>query len=388
VYAVAVVHAVTRYAVAVASVGVAIALTIALPDLLAPMRFFFLWVAVLLTAVVAGTGPALTAAALSVIAAAILIFAPLGVPMVGAAKDAIRLALFASFATALGVAVGMRRTAQQRAHALNARLLEEASERKRLQEAAEAANRAKDEFLTTLSHELRTPLTAISGWAHMLEAGIADEATQKVAIGTIVQSAKAQAELIDDLLDISRVVAGTLQLRVAAVDLGRVVQEVVLAAKPAADAKSISLELVTPSQPVTVRGDDRRFRQIVWNLVTNAVKFTGRDGSVRVTLSVAVPQARIEVSDNGRGIEPAFLPYVWDRFRQGDSSTSREYGGLGLGLSVVRHLVEMHGGSVAVESAGPGRGATFRVDLPLAPAGSAPSPAGPDELVETAARLS
>lgn len=236
----------------------------------------------------------------------------------------------------------------------------------RLYEAAESANRAKDEFLATLSHELRTPLTAISGWAHMLRNGMTDEQTSRVAIDTIIRSAKSQGELIDDLLDLSRVVAGTLRLSITTIDLGQLVEEVVVAARPAADAKQLSLEVAAPKQVIAVRGDDRRLRQIVWNLVSNAVKFTDTGGRVRVRLRAAGSAARVEVSDTGRGIDAAFLPYVWERFRQADSSTSREHGGLGLGLSVVRHLVELHGGTVHVASEGMGRGATFAVEVPLA----------------------
>ena len=236
----------------------------------------------------------------------------------------------------------------------------------RLYEAAEEANRAKDEFLATLSHELRTPLTAISGWAHMLSMGIADEDTKRLAIETIVRSAHTQGELIDDLLDLSRVVAGTLHLQVAPVDLQQIVEEVLLAAKPAADAKDVILTLNGSAQAIVVRGDERRLRQIVWNLVTNAVKFTNPGGRVELTVAAQGAMACVEVKDMGRGIDPAFLPYVWDRFRQADSSTSRQHGGLGLGLAVVRHLVEMHGGTVHAESEGLGRGAKFRVEVPLA----------------------
>ncbi|MDQ3281092.1 MAG: ATP-binding protein [Acidobacteriota bacterium] len=235
----------------------------------------------------------------------------------------------------------------------------------RLYEAAEAANRAKDEFLATVSHELRTPLTAISGWAHMLQLGMTDEKNSRLAVDTILRSAKAQGELIDDLLDLSRVVAGTLHLDVQTVDLATIVEEVATAARPAADARRLTLSYEA-SHSLHVRGDERRLRQIVWNLVSNAVKFTDAGGSVRLVLSLQGKSARVEVHDTGRGIDPAFLPYVWDRFRQADSSTSREYGGLGLGLAVVRHLTELHGGTVGVESEGRGRGATFRVDLPLA----------------------
>jgi PAS domain S-box-containing protein len=235
----------------------------------------------------------------------------------------------------------------------------------RLYEEAEAANRAKDDFLATLSHELRTPLTAIAGWAHMLQVGIQDESTRRLAIDTIVSSANTQKELIDDLLDVSRVVAGTMQLDVQPVDMLRIVHEVLVAARPAAEAKEIALTQEADGAAI-VRGDERRLRQIVWNLVTNAVKFTQRGGTAKVRVSTNESMVRIEVTDTGKGIDPAFLPYVWDRFRQADSSTSRAHGGLGLGLAVVRHLVEMHGGTVDAESGGAGKGSTFRVEIPLA----------------------
>ena len=246
----------------------------------------------------------------------------------------------------------------------------------RLYEAAEGANRAKDEFLATLSHELRTPLTAITGWAHLLSAGIEDESTRQLAIETIVRSANAQRELIDDLLDVSRVVAGTLHLEMRTVDLVKVVEETLVAARPAADARGVALSLESRGE-VVVRGDERRLRQIVWNLITNAVKFTERGGSATVRVSAAESVARVEVTDTGKGIDPAFLPYVWDRFRQADSSTSRAHGGLGLGLAVVRHLAEMHGGTVHAESEGLGRGATFRVEIPLARADDGRAAASP-----------
>ncbi|HYH08088.1 MAG TPA: ATP-binding protein [Thermoanaerobaculia bacterium] len=237
----------------------------------------------------------------------------------------------------------------------------------RLYEAAESANRAKDEFLATLSHELRTPLTAIAGWAHMLQVGTTDKATTALAVDTIVRSAKAQGELIDDLLDLSRIVAGTLHLHVLTVDLVKIAEEVLVSARPAAEAKALRLELTSGTHTrVLVRGDERRLRQVVWNLVSNAVKFTGSGGRVSVTATAHGSMGRVEVSDTGRGIEPEFLPYVWDRFRQADSSSSRQHGGLGLGLSVVRHLVDLHGGTVHAASSGSGQGATFWFELPLA----------------------
>lgn len=525
-----------RYILAVAVTVVALLLTDALPGFLTPMRLFFLWCAVLITAVVAGLGPALLAVAISLVGAAYLIFGPPGTFVVTDWTDVVRLVLFAAFASSISYAVGLRQRAEQRAAALSTKLSADMETRRRheksaafinrasevlssslgveqtmrnlarlcvpaigdwcgidiatdegyerlvvehadvtrlqlvreldrfrplpeadliaqvirtgksqlveeitdqllasaasspehlamvkslgvrstiiapmvargrtlgaltvvygesdrrytqedvpfledlarraaiaidnarLYEAAESANRAKDEFLATLSHELRTPLTAITGWAHMLQLGMTDEQTTKLAVDTILRSAQSQGELIDDLLDLSRVIAGTLHLNIITADLTKIVEDLIVAARPAADAKRLRIEL-TAAPNVLVRGDDRRLRQIVWNLVTNAVKFTDERGAVRVNLSLRGPMARVEVTDSGRGIDPAFLPYVWDRFRQADSSASRQHGGLGLGLAVVRHLVELHGGTVRAESAGAGRGATFAVELPLA----------------------
>jgi signal transduction histidine kinase/BarA-like signal transduction histidine kinase len=542
---------VMRYAVAVLTTVTALALTISLGAFLAPMRLFFLWCAVLITAMVAGMGPALLAVGLSLAGAAYFVFAPDSSSM-----EITRLVLFALFAGGISYAVGLRRRAEQRAATLSRKLTDEITERRReeehqaflnrasivlssslgyeqtmrnlarlcvpaigdwcgidiataggyerlvvehadvarlqlvreldrfrpppdvnpiaqvmnsgkpqlieevtdellasaaqspehlqmvkalglrslliapmvargrtlgaltvaygesgrryskddvpfledlgrraaiaidnarLYEAAESANRAKDEFLATLSHELRTPLTAISGWAHMLQLGMTDEKTTSVAVDTILRSAKAQGELIDDLLDLSRVVAGTLHLNIVTADLTKIVEETVIAARPAADARRLRLQ-VTAQPDVFVRGDERRLRQIVWNLVTNAVKFTDDGGSAAITLSVHGTRARVSVSDTGRGIDPAFVPYVWDRFRQADSSTSRQHGGLGLGLAVVRHLVELHGGTVHVESEGIGRGATFTVELPLARDGE--RPAATDDAATAPPRLS
>lgn len=240
-----------------------------------------------------------------------------------------------------------------------------------LYEAAEQASRTKDEFLATLSHELRTPLTSIVGWAHMLQQGMTDEESTKVAVDTILRSARSQGELIDDLLDISRVVAGTLHLDIAPVDLVQLISEVLVAARPAADAKGLSIAWTDHPRSLTVNGDVRRLRQVVWNLINNAVKFTAK-GSVTIRLEAEDAMAVVTIQDTGRGISPEFLPHVWDRFRQADSSTSRQHGGLGLGLAVVRQLVELHGGTVAVESAGHGSGSTFSFRIPLAHAEEPP----------------
>ena len=226
------------------------------------------------------------------------------------------------------------------------------------------ANRAKDEFLATLSHELRTPMTAIMGWSKLLASDL-DPSTRDAAIDAIQKSSRAQAQLIDDLLDVSRITAGKMRIEPRAIDVGPVVRAATEAIVPAANAKGVRLEVTIPPAPVLVSGDTQRLQQVFWNLLTNAVKFTPRGGSVMVTVRATEEDAVIEVRDTGQGIAPDFLPHVFERFRQADSSTSRAYSGLGLGLAIVRHLVELHGGDVDVESAGTGTGSTFRVTLPV-----------------------
>jgi PAS domain S-box-containing protein len=230
---------------------------------------------------------------------------------------------------------------------------------------AEAANRAKDEFLATLSHELRTPLNAILGWASILAAGKRDSATLARAAETIARNARAQAELIDDLLDVSRIITGRLRLDTRAVNLLPVIEAALDAVAPAAEAKRIRLEAVLDPEAGSVAGDPARLQQVVWNLLSNGVKFTPPGGRVEVRLERLDSQVEIRVSDSGEGIRPEFLPHVFDRFRQADSSTTRTHGGLGLGLAIVRHLVELHGGTVHADSAGEGQGSTFAVRLPV-----------------------
>ena len=243
---------------------------------------------------------------------------------------------------------------------------------------AEEANRLKDEFLSTVSHELRTPLNAILGWTWLLVGGKLDEAGARRAVQTIERNARAQSQIIDDLLDVSRIVTGKLRLKVLPVDLTPLIEAAVDAVRPAAQAKGIQLEARVQAQlsrAGLLRGDPDRLQQVIWNLLTNAVKFTPAGGRVEVLADVADEtggQARIRVTDTGIGIPDAFLRYVFDRFRQADSSTTRKHGGLGLGLSIVRHLVELHGGTVAAESEGEGRGATFIVTLPLSCRSEAP----------------
>jgi PAS domain S-box-containing protein len=235
--------------------------------------------------------------------------------------------------------------------------------------AAENANRLKDEFLATLSHELRTPLNAILGWSQMLQTRDLDEDEQSRALNTIERSARAQNQLIDDLLDVSRIINGKLRLDVRAVDLSSVIATAVEAARPAAAAKDIHLQMLLDPQAGPISGDPDRIQQIIWNLLSNAIKFTPKGGRVQARLERDNSHVEIVISDTGKGIEPEFLPYVFDRFRQSDGSTSRRQGGLGLGLAIVRQLVELHGGAVSVESEGENRGTTFTVKLPFLPAG-------------------
>ena len=243
-----------------------------------------------------------------------------------------------------------------------ARLLE--SERKARAE-AEEANRLKDEFLATLSHELRTPLTSILGWARMLRAGkVSEEATER-ALETIERNARAQSQLIEDILDVSRIVSGKMRLDTRPVDLASVIQGALDTARPAAEARGVRLQPVLDYEAGTVLGDPDRLQQVVWNLLSNAIKFTPKGGRVQVLLGRADSYVEVVVSDTGRGISPELLPHVFERFRQADAAPDRQHAGLGLGLAIVRHLVELHGGTVRAESAGEGHGATFTVRLPL-----------------------
>ena len=231
--------------------------------------------------------------------------------------------------------------------------------------AAEAANRSKDEFLALVSHELRSPLTAILGYARMLRSGppLDSEATNK-ATAVIERSAKAQLQIIEDLLDSARIITGKLRIDLEPVDLVPVLEAALDAARPAAEANGVKLSANFSPAPEQMLGDSTRLQQVVWNLLTNAVKFTPEGGHVELRMEGAADDIRITVSDNGKGIEPSFLPFVFERFSQADSSSARRVGGLGLGLSLVKHLVELHGGTITVSSEGPGHGSTFTVTLP------------------------
>jgi CheY-like chemotaxis protein len=253
--------------------------------------------------------------------------------------------------------------AERLAQEERARLLDEAVAARA---EAEAVNRAKDVFLATLSHELRTPLTAIIGWVHLLRAAQHDGEITERGLEVIGRNAEAQHQLIRDLLDVSRIITGKLRLDTRQVELGPVVEAAIDSVRQAADAKNIRLGAEFDDDTDLVAGDPDRLQQVVWNLLSNAIKFTPKGGNVGVHVGREGSDVCIRVSDTGQGITAEFLPYVFERFRQADGSTTREHGGLGLGLAIVRHLVEQHGGRVSAESGGERRGSTFTVSLPVA----------------------
>ena len=231
---------------------------------------------------------------------------------------------------------------------------------------AEAANKNKDEFLATLSHELRTPLTAILGWSHLLRTKKLNELETSRALDTIERNARSQSQLIDDLLDVSRIITGKLSIDRARVDLSKVIDGALDVTRPLSEAKDIQFTITLEPSPCFVLGDSTRLQQVFWNLFSNAVKFTPKGGRVFIAASTTSSRVTVAVTDTGIGIKPELLPFIFDRFRQGDGSTTREHGGLGLGLAIVRHLVQLHGGTVDVESDGIECGTTFRLAFPLA----------------------
>ncbi|HWQ36142.1 MAG TPA: response regulator [Blastocatellia bacterium] len=293
--------------------------------------------------------------------------------------------------------------AQRHAQALESEVIERqkaAEERNRLlkleqaaRAEAERANRLKDEFLATVSHELRTPLNAMLGWVSVVRGGRLDEAGVARALETVERNARAQKRLIDDLLDVSRIITGKLRLDIRMIELTSLIESVVDSVRPAAEARGVQLQTWLSLSPVMLPGDLNRLQQVVWNLISNAIKFTPAGGRVEVRLSQMADEVGIAVSDTGAGITPEFLPYVFDRFRQADGSSTRKHGGLGLGLAIVRHLVELHGGTVRAESEGAGRGATFTITLPLTRAALSDkndavlSPGGTATLSDSAPRL-
>lgn len=232
-------------------------------------------------------------------------------------------------------------------------------------ERAEAASRAKDEFVAMISHEIRSPLNAILGWAQMLRQGQLDKAATTNALESIERNARAQAQLVSDLLDISRVITGKLRINARPVDITTSLESALESIRPAAEAKQIDIEVEREPYATVITGDADRLQQVFWNLLSNAVKFTPRGGRVNITISRSDSQLEISVSDSGAGINPEFLPFIFDRFTQADTTSARHHAGLGLGLAIVRHIIELHGGTVTAGSEGLGKGATFRITLPV-----------------------
>jgi CheY-like chemotaxis protein/nitrogen-specific signal transduction histidine kinase len=253
---------------------------------------------------------------------------------------------------------------------------------------AEEANRLKDHFLATVSHELRTPLSSILGWTKLLQEGRCDPAFAAKGLDVIERNARAQQRIIDDMLDISRIIAGKLRIDTEPVDLASLTHDVIESVRPSATAKDIAISFATMSTQCRLAGDSMRLRQVLGNLLSNAIKFTPRGGRVAVSVDQHGDRIVVRVRDTGKGIDPTFLPHVFESFRQADTSTSRENGGLGLGLAIVRHLTEMHGGAVTVESGGSGAGAIFSVTLPVRPFSAPIAPIVPrDESSEARPRL-
>ena len=267
---------------------------------------------------------------------------------------------------------------QQKARALETEVQQRKEAEERLRQAlageqiarseAETANRMKDQFLATVSHELRTPLNAIIGWSHLLKSGNLDHATSERALETIDRNAKSQAQLVEDILDVSRMITGKLRLNNELVDIASVINAAIDSVQLAIDSKDIKLKVTLDPFARHTLGDSSRLQQVVWNLLSNAIKFTPSGGSIDVKVKRAGVNLRICVKDSGLGISPEFLPHIFEHFRQADGTTTRLHGGLGLGLAIVRQLVELHGGSVHAESPGEGLGCTFTIELPMAPA--------------------
>ena len=251
---------------------------------------------------------------------------------------------------------------------------------------ADAANRLKDEFLTTLSHELRTPLNSVLGWARLLASGKLDDAQTAHAVQAIERAGWAQSRLIDDLLDLSRIVAGTLELTIRPTAMSHVVQAAVASLRPAAEARRIAVNVSVDPDLQPIAADADRLKQVVWNLLSNAIKFTPVGGAVYVSVGATAGEMRLTVRDTGAGFSPSVAARLFERFRQGDGSTTREHGGLGLGLGIVRHVVELHGGGVTASSGGENLGSTFEVRFPIRPVDALASEPAPPALAAPSLR--
>jgi len=280
---------------------------------------------------------------------------------------ALHLPGLARFNTELRGEVEERKRVEQALRESEERLAELLASERAARSDAEHANRIKDEFLSTVSHELRTPLNAILGYSQLLQRGTMTDDEFNDGLSVIERNARSQAQIIEDLLDMSRIMSGKVRLDVTAVDLDQVIAASIATVKPAADARNIRIQTVLDPRASTVFGDSGRLQQVIWNLLTNAIKFTPKEGRVQIVLERVNSHAEIRVSDSGQGIEPEFLPYIFERFRQADATVTRRHGGLGLGLSIAKQLVELHGGSISASSPGPGQGAMFVINLPIQP---------------------
>jgi signal transduction histidine kinase len=347
-----------RFAIALASVAVIFAVCWLADDVIDDgSEFLLLGTAVMGCAWFGGTGPALSAAVLGALLGAFEANRS-GNPHAAAAH----LALFVVQALLLTAVISELRAARHAAE-------QQASDAQMARREGEAANRMKDEFLATVSHELRTPLNAVLGWVHLLKTGKLDPPTAARGLESIERNVRLQAQLTGDLLDVSKALTGELQLDAHPTSLGEAVKQALSAVESAARAKGVLLGVAIPDTPIVLLGDQLRLRQIAWHLLANAIKFTPRGGTVDLTVDTAGGQARLIVTDSGRGIDPEFLPRIFDRFTQADASPTRAAGGLGVGLALVRELVELHGGEIdARNAASDRRGAVFTALFPLQPA--------------------
>ena len=349
-------HWTRRYGIAVLSFALAFGLTLLLWPIKEKGIFIIFLAAVILSTWYGGIKPGILTAVLSAIAGTYIFLPPSYSLFIEDFGTSLRLIEFLLISALIIVLSGARRSAQQRAEAALAE--------------AERANRAKDDFLAMVSHDLRTPLGAILGWTRMLRSKDCDEETTVRAVEVIERNAQAQRRLIDDLLDVSRIVNGTLRLDLHPISLKEVVEQAVDSMRPTAEAKNVRIE--TKLDDGQVLGDAGRLEQVIWNLLSNAIKFTPEGGHIRVHLDNLFTYLLLTVSDTGKGIEPSFLPYVFDRFRQDESAEKLRRRGLGLGLAIVRHLIELHNGTVQAESQGQGQGAIFMLRLPLLTAQQSP----------------
>lgn len=385
-----------RYGVAFLTVLLALLVSLLLRSLGGQSHFLLLLAAVLCSAWYGGKGPGVLATALSVLMMGLFLMPQLH-SLVLSVDNFVELVVFALVALLIISLTTARKQAEEALRKVNnylerrikdrtaelskanAILQEQITKREQAEaernqllvreqtarKAAEAANRAKDEFLAIVSHELRSPLNAMLGWSRLLSSRKFDEATTARALEVIERNAKLQTQLIEDLLDISRIVRGNIHLHICPINLVQIIEAAIDTMCPTANAKAIEVASRLDPSAGLVSGDPNRLQQVVWNLLSNAIKFTPEGGLVKVRLERTDSHAQIKVIDTGCGISAEFLPYVFDRFRQAESTTNRTHGGLGLGLAIVRNLVELHGGTVQAESQGEGQGATFTVNLPL-----------------------